>query len=303
MYSTSLERRGISEAFHHWLETRDFLKSEFETRKIKNTHTHTPCTHTMHTWWVCVFAGSQRRESATDRQLKENTSDQSLTFNDPLWPMQWELVGVIVHVCLCVFMGLIWKLPLSPLSSCPHGEGCSSDRHKSGRLSCVTGGRETEDGGMYADYGEGKRGRERRWKRLSVLNWDRCLGLMRLGATLTHKLQQDNKLIPSAESCSHDQYVCEEQKQHILLKCRYIYKKKYCTALAQNINFSPDYSTVFTYLIFFTILIRIITQTSNQHVDQNELVHFERKPTPCFTLSVQISTSFLSDIFLRAVFE
>ncbi|XP_027142876.1 proprotein convertase subtilisin/kexin type 4 isoform X2 [Larimichthys crocea] len=34
---------------------------------------------------------SQRRESATDRQLKENTSDQSLTFNDPLWPMQWEL--------------------------------------------------------------------------------------------------------------------------------------------------------------------------------------------------------------------
>ncbi|XP_056300760.1 neuroendocrine convertase 1-like [Pseudoliparis swirei] len=30
--------------------------------------------------------GSQRRESASDRQR-----DQSLTFNDPLWPMQWEL--------------------------------------------------------------------------------------------------------------------------------------------------------------------------------------------------------------------
>ncbi|TNN37829.1 Kexin [Liparis tanakae] len=29
---------------------------------------------------------SQRRESASDRQR-----DQSLTFNDPLWPMQWEL--------------------------------------------------------------------------------------------------------------------------------------------------------------------------------------------------------------------
>ncbi|XP_078109837.1 neuroendocrine convertase 2-like isoform X2 [Sander vitreus] len=34
---------------------------------------------------------SQRRESATDRQPEENESDQSLTFNDPLWPMQWEL--------------------------------------------------------------------------------------------------------------------------------------------------------------------------------------------------------------------
>ncbi|XP_034384395.1 neuroendocrine convertase 1-like [Cyclopterus lumpus] len=35
--------------------------------------------------------GSQRRESASDRQPEENKSDQSLTFNDPLWPMQWEL--------------------------------------------------------------------------------------------------------------------------------------------------------------------------------------------------------------------
>uniref|UniRef100_A0A3Q3RBR9 P/Homo B domain-containing protein n=1 Tax=Monopterus albus TaxID=43700 RepID=A0A3Q3RBR9_MONAL len=34
---------------------------------------------------------SQRREFATDRQPEENKSDQSLTFNDPLWPMQWEL--------------------------------------------------------------------------------------------------------------------------------------------------------------------------------------------------------------------
>ncbi|XP_039974572.1 furin-like protease kpc-1 [Xiphias gladius] len=34
---------------------------------------------------------SQRREYATDRQPEENKSDQSLTFNDPLWPMQWEL--------------------------------------------------------------------------------------------------------------------------------------------------------------------------------------------------------------------
>uniref|UniRef100_A0A671VZ85 Neuroendocrine convertase 2-like n=1 Tax=Sparus aurata TaxID=8175 RepID=A0A671VZ85_SPAAU len=35
--------------------------------------------------------GSQRRQFATDRQSEENKSDQSLTFNDPLWPMQWEL--------------------------------------------------------------------------------------------------------------------------------------------------------------------------------------------------------------------
>ncbi|XP_074510981.1 furin-like protease kpc-1 [Sebastes fasciatus] len=34
---------------------------------------------------------SQRRETASDRQPEENKSDQSLTFNDPLWPMQWEL--------------------------------------------------------------------------------------------------------------------------------------------------------------------------------------------------------------------
>ncbi|XP_059195886.1 neuroendocrine convertase 2-like [Centropristis striata] len=34
---------------------------------------------------------SQRREFATDRQPEENKSDQCLTFNDPLWPMQWEL--------------------------------------------------------------------------------------------------------------------------------------------------------------------------------------------------------------------
>ncbi|XP_029927392.1 PC3-like endoprotease variant B isoform X2 [Myripristis murdjan] len=34
---------------------------------------------------------SQRRQSVTDRQPEEKRSDHSLTFNDPLWPMQWEL--------------------------------------------------------------------------------------------------------------------------------------------------------------------------------------------------------------------
>ncbi|XP_041649206.1 uncharacterized protein LOC121513485 [Cheilinus undulatus] len=38
--------------------------------------------NTNNSWW---------RESETDRWPEENTSDQSLTFNDPLWPMQWEL--------------------------------------------------------------------------------------------------------------------------------------------------------------------------------------------------------------------
>lgn len=53
----------------------------------------------MHTGWVWVHVGSSRKESATDRQPKENKSDQSLTYSDLLWPMQWELVGVTVHVC------------------------------------------------------------------------------------------------------------------------------------------------------------------------------------------------------------
>ncbi|KAM3873590.1 neuroendocrine convertase 1-like [Diretmus argenteus] len=34
---------------------------------------------------------SQRRQTTTDRQPEEKKSDHSLTFNDPLWPMQWEL--------------------------------------------------------------------------------------------------------------------------------------------------------------------------------------------------------------------
>ncbi|XP_071324577.1 furin-like protease kpc-1 [Trachinotus anak] len=38
-----------------------------------------------------VIHSSQRREYTTDRQPEENKSDQYLTFNDPLWPMQWEL--------------------------------------------------------------------------------------------------------------------------------------------------------------------------------------------------------------------
>lgn len=88
-----------------------------------------------------MLAGFQRGESASDRQPEENKSDQSLTFNDPLWPMQWELVGLIV--CLCVFLSslVLSRRFLSPPSARPGSEGCAADRHKSGRLSCVTGGR------------------------------------------------------------------------------------------------------------------------------------------------------------------
>lgn len=47
-----------------------------------------------------------------------------------------------------------WAHSLSPLSTCPHGEGCFSDRHKSGRLSCVTGEREVEGRERQGDYGD-----------------------------------------------------------------------------------------------------------------------------------------------------
>ncbi|KAM4580378.1 furin-like protease kpc-1 [Odontesthes bonariensis] len=38
-----------------------------------------------------ITNGSQRTESTADSTPVESRSDQSLTFNDPLWPMQWEL--------------------------------------------------------------------------------------------------------------------------------------------------------------------------------------------------------------------
>lgn len=37
-------------------------------------------------------------EPPADGLLKENGSDQCLTFNDPLWPIQWELVSVTASV-------------------------------------------------------------------------------------------------------------------------------------------------------------------------------------------------------------
>ncbi|KAM4632835.1 neuroendocrine convertase 1-like [Polymixia lowei] len=46
--------------------------------------------------WITGLDGgtaqsSQRRQDVTDRQPEKKGIDHSLTFNDPLWPMQWEL--------------------------------------------------------------------------------------------------------------------------------------------------------------------------------------------------------------------
>ncbi|KAM8734296.1 neuroendocrine convertase 2-like isoform 2-T2 [Acanthopagrus schlegelii] len=70
----------------------DRLASAAGVRWVQRQHAHyrdkrAPATGLDHSG----AHSSQRREFATDRQSEENKSDQSLTFNDPLWPMQWEL--------------------------------------------------------------------------------------------------------------------------------------------------------------------------------------------------------------------
>ncbi|KAF1387434.1 hypothetical protein PFLUV_G00078650 [Perca fluviatilis] len=68
------------------------LSTTLGVHRVQRQHSHyrdkrVPVTGLDHS----TTHSSQRRESATDRQPEENESDQSLTFNDPLWPMQWEL--------------------------------------------------------------------------------------------------------------------------------------------------------------------------------------------------------------------
>lgn len=66
-----------------------------------------------------MLACSQRkRVSVTDMQPEENHSDQSLTFHDPLWPMQWEPVGLIVCVFVCVHNA--YMIVSSPLPALVH---------------------------------------------------------------------------------------------------------------------------------------------------------------------------------------
>lgn len=65
-----------------------------------------------------------------------------------------------VTACVCLVVSLSGSPTLSTLSpKCPHGEGCSTDRHESGRLSCVTGERQKIEGGRQIT----ERGRE--WER------------------------------------------------------------------------------------------------------------------------------------------
>ncbi|XP_067458445.1 neuroendocrine convertase 1-like [Thunnus thynnus] len=73
----SFENRLATTAGVHWVQRQH---SHYRDKRAPVTRLDHTSTHS-----------SQRRESATDRQPEENKSDQSLTFNDPLWPMQWEL--------------------------------------------------------------------------------------------------------------------------------------------------------------------------------------------------------------------
>ncbi|XP_051262848.1 proprotein convertase subtilisin/kexin type 4-like isoform X1 [Dicentrarchus labrax] len=73
----TFESRLRTAAGVHWVQRQH---SHYRDKRVPVTGPGHSSTHS-----------SQRRESATDRQPEENKSDQSLTFNDPLWPMQWEL--------------------------------------------------------------------------------------------------------------------------------------------------------------------------------------------------------------------
>ena len=83
-YSTSLERRGIWEAFHHWLETRDFLKSEFKTRKKNSTHIST------HDGSVCLQVPRGEQLTGSRRRRKRVTSPSpSMTRSGPCSGNWW----------------------------------------------------------------------------------------------------------------------------------------------------------------------------------------------------------------------
>ncbi|XP_020565544.1 proprotein convertase subtilisin/kexin type 4-like [Oryzias latipes] len=59
----------VQRQYCHYREKRDLLRG----LKLRTAHS------------------SQRTESAADNPPEESKSDQTLTFNDPLWPLQWEL--------------------------------------------------------------------------------------------------------------------------------------------------------------------------------------------------------------------
>lgn len=128
-----------------------------------------------------MFAGTWRTEPPADRQPKESRSDQCLTFNDPLWPIQWELVSVTANVC--VFYGSA-SSPLLRATNVPMVKDAPltgiSQAHF--RVWLVRDGRWREVGWLQRARERGGGGGER----LTVLNWDKCQGLMMLWAT--HRL-------------------------------------------------------------------------------------------------------------------
>ncbi|XP_045901133.1 furin-like protease kpc-1 [Micropterus dolomieu] len=73
----TFEKRLATAAGVHWVQRQH---RHYRDKRV-------PVTRLDHS----TTTSSRRSESATDRQPEENKSDQSLTFNDPLWPMQWEL--------------------------------------------------------------------------------------------------------------------------------------------------------------------------------------------------------------------
>lgn len=89
-YSTSLERRGIWEAFHHWLETRDFLKSEFKTRTKK----------TPHMMGLCAY------------RFPEESNWQAAGGEEKEWPvphLQWPALAHAVGTGGCAFLCVFWS--------------------------------------------------------------------------------------------------------------------------------------------------------------------------------------------------
>uniref|UniRef100_UPI003AABD16D endoprotease bli-like n=1 Tax=Centroberyx gerrardi TaxID=166262 RepID=UPI003AABD16D len=74
----ALEERLAATAGVHWVQRQ---QSHYRDKRASITGPDHSTTHS-----------SQRRQTATDRRPEEKKSDHySLTFNDPLWPMQWEL--------------------------------------------------------------------------------------------------------------------------------------------------------------------------------------------------------------------
>lgn len=104
-YSASVVRRGIWEAFHHWLKIGDVLKSEFKTRGRKTT-----CSHT-HMIALCACRFPEERVFSWQPARAQSE-----------WPvphLQWPALAHAVGTGGCyVFVCCHWSyLAVSPLCS------------------------------------------------------------------------------------------------------------------------------------------------------------------------------------------